>query len=907
MNKNVNRRKASMLMYEIEEAFGEFVKGKMLDVDEIPESVLETFQERIGRTSNTGNTTIDQIIENTYLDEIFQLANIATNNTSLSRIMLEVKNLALLYQIYEIRNVIAHPNRQFTNCYWYRLAAFSSESVINILGLTTIQSCIESAESGKITDPPEEWLENVIFEIRNNLPVKFEHDITGLIGRAVETKRLLELLKNPRVNTVSVIAPGGFGKTALVLDLLHQLVKLPETSAFSDAIIFVSLKIENITIDGVNFLDASRTIEELKNEISLAAQQTYEVPFENFDECKEYLKDQNLIVCIDNLETLLRDDPGAFDTLNLEFPPLWRVVVTSRTTINSNQSIRLEPLGEKFAVQLVYSYLRKKGAQNLGANVVKRISRECYYNPLAIRLTLDRVIAGSSIPLAIDSSKSDIAEFSFRNLIEALSEHSNQILEALLVSGSCEKGYLCDVLDITLDEVSNSLMELFPTSLINRKIIDDVEMLELSSSVKDLLLLNSNNIDLRDKILDKKNALSQKSLEVDKKQKELSISKYHVTYIPDGTNQGLKIILEKYHRCSYKDSSKLALTLKEFRNVYESYKGIAIFQREYSRLLISLRDYRSAIEHSRIAVSIDGNDPLNHYVLADCYFRNKEFDNSFKIYQELYDHGYGEPKLTSKELATSIYHGLLQSLLNIGDYETILKLTDDWANDENFSALLGGYRSTAYKRCVENSHKTDPDKYIEYMTNAIDVMNDVFEKTGYFNSPCILSWKIFEEICYFSERFSANSQFDDYIMKGLTFLDKHLSNSLDRISLQKNTDNKLQKAKQFVAKLRELDIKDNPLKSEKWKKYIELDADNQTNNEITESYIKVTVYHFPKDSLFMFAKDEEGKQYYLNKDYASGYLYDDWSSVTIGTKLCVLPSDNLKEGKAIPAKDIQVY
>lgn len=360
---SLNRRKASMLLFEIEESFGEFIKDNISDIAEIPASVLDTLKER---RLGVEVTTIDHVVERTYLSEIFQLASVATDNTSFNKLVSEISKLAIIYELYDIRNAIAHPNRTFPNCYWYRVAAFASDPLIAALGIKGIHECLLSAEEGIISDPPDEWLTNSIFEIRNNLPEHFEHDVTGLIGRGKEHDKLIKLLTNPRVNTLAIVAPGGYGKTALVLDLLQQQVTDPKTSSYADAIIFITLKTESLTMDGIRNQNAPETIYQLKLALTKAAEITYEVPFDDFEECIEYLKDQKLLICIDNLETLLRDNPEAFDELNLELPALWRVVVTSRTMISSNQSITLEPLGKKDSVNLINSYIKKRGGKVLG-------------------------------------------------------------------------------------------------------------------------------------------------------------------------------------------------------------------------------------------------------------------------------------------------------------------------------------------------------------------------------------------------------------------------------------------------------------------------------------------------------------------------------------------------------------
>jgi hypothetical protein len=297
------------------------------------------------------------------------------------------------------------------------------------------------------------------------------------------------------------------------------------------------MKVEHLTIEGVKKVSASETIAELKSEIVLAAEETYEVPFEDFEECIDYLQDQRVLICIDNLETLLREDPSAFDSLNLQFPVNWRVVVTTRTSINANQIIQLEPLKSKPSEHLIRSYLSKKGSSKIPAGDISAIAKQCYYNPLAIRLTLDRIITGESLVRAIEVSKSDIAEFSFRNLIESLSEISIKVLESLFVCGASSRAFLCDLLSIGQDEIADSLYQLLRTSLLHRKSGDGVEKVELSASVKDLLLVNKKSFPIREQIIELKGIKTTRAKEIEVRQNELSLSKFHRNYIPQGTDE----------------------------------------------------------------------------------------------------------------------------------------------------------------------------------------------------------------------------------------------------------------------------------------------------------------------------------------------------------------------------------
>lgn len=75
----------------------------------------------------------------------------------------------------------------------------------------------------------------------NTLPTTFDHEITGLLGRDKEFKDLENVLSKKRNNLVAIVAPGGIGKTALVLQYLKDISLNPTWSSRLSAIIFCTL------------------------------------------------------------------------------------------------------------------------------------------------------------------------------------------------------------------------------------------------------------------------------------------------------------------------------------------------------------------------------------------------------------------------------------------------------------------------------------------------------------------------------------------------------------------------------------------------------------------------------------------------------------------------------------------
>jgi hypothetical protein len=130
---------------------------------------------------------------------------------------------------FEIRNAVCHPNRQFPECYWYRMAALATDPCVEQLRLLRVTDAFRCAAEGRLTAPPEGWLQQRSWSVPNNLPSTFDHQVTGLIARQEEAKDFRKRLQNMRNSLVAIVGPGGTGKTALCLEVLRECLLDPNT------------------------------------------------------------------------------------------------------------------------------------------------------------------------------------------------------------------------------------------------------------------------------------------------------------------------------------------------------------------------------------------------------------------------------------------------------------------------------------------------------------------------------------------------------------------------------------------------------------------------------------------------------------------------------------------------------
>jgi hypothetical protein len=191
------------------------------------------------------------LVEHSYLSEVLVLAEAAVKGTADERHMKELHGLFDRFSLFDIRNAISHPNRTFPECFWFRCAALATDPVIEKLGIIDVAAAFRSAQENSLEPPPDEWMEERSWGLPNNLPSTFEHELTGLVGREKDYAWLERAVRSHRNPLISVVAPGGVGKTALVLEYLYDFCLSRDAAEVADCVVFVSLKQERLTARGV--------------------------------------------------------------------------------------------------------------------------------------------------------------------------------------------------------------------------------------------------------------------------------------------------------------------------------------------------------------------------------------------------------------------------------------------------------------------------------------------------------------------------------------------------------------------------------------------------------------------------------------------------------------------------------
>ncbi|WP_072364694.1 ATP-binding protein [Chitinophaga sancti] len=906
------RIKTAMVIYELELSLGNYVI-KNENLNELSESGKQKIIDRENERGNPiSGEDINLIIEASYLDEIFNFAISITDGTSVKPYIIELKQLCSVLGIFNIRNAVSHPNRPFPDCYWFRAATIASDPLIEKLGLTSVRNALNSAIDENLSAPPEEWLNNVHWAIRNTLPSTFDHEITGLLGRDKEFKDLESVLSKERNNLIAIVAPGGVGKTALVLQYLRDLSLSPIWSNRVSSIVFCTLKNERLTADGIEFIDAVNGIGQIKDSILEDLKTLYNrIDINNFDEVVSLLQDEKILICIDNLETLLIESPKEFLEFNQSLPLKWRVLVTSRISVDSATTVTLEPLVKRHAVNLSRNYLRKRGVVDFKQEELDRIADAANNNPLAIRLTIDLYIRGADIAQSINKSQKDIVAFSYKNLIEALQTTSITILEAIYALGMPTRSDLVDFLKLNNDNLAESINELAKTSLIVR-VVDEFgnDVYKLSESIRDLLLINPRNIEVRNSIAESAKKRKSKILEQTARIKQLGLSEFDEEYIPEKTEPylySLIVDLNKSLSISGRVNNNTELfTLREkFNETSRTKTTDPLFLFNYSRIFGALKDTTNELIHLLKAEKFDDSSPRIKLGIALRHFYNNDYEDALPYFEYLLGKHYDNPDNSTKRFSFSVIKPYYLCLLYLGRFDKIIELTENWQTKGHWRSILGVSRATALKRKIEYRYGSIESNE-GFIKEILKIFDEIFILENYFENACIEANKILKDIIFIaSPNFNYSKEIKSLYAR---FVATHFFTIISKLRGENiNSSENLV----FLNKVYGLEILNNPLHHVKWYKGIQDESvyDREHIEElIADGFEIVTVYHIPDDrgygmSSFMFARDSEDNQFYLSvNNFDEGW--NRWGYIKENTKLAIKYDEIQANGKTTPATQI---
>jgi len=233
-------------------------------------------------------------------------------------------------------------------------------------------------------------------KVVSNLPQKNHF----FIGRNQEIKQIFEWLsKNNRCMWISISGVGGYGKSALALEVATRCLErnlpkeLDNNDLYFDAYIWTSAKKRALIGDSITErFHVQANLEEIIAEIIrvLKPEQAKEMP--DFDIQKnlamQLLKDYRILLIIDNMETI--NDSRVMSFLS-ELPGESKGIATDRRAIQAFNSISLPPLSNEESKKLILEYCYENDNIKLSDTDIKIIIKNTNGIPLAIHWVLSQI------------------------------------------------------------------------------------------------------------------------------------------------------------------------------------------------------------------------------------------------------------------------------------------------------------------------------------------------------------------------------------------------------------------------------------------------------------------------------------------------------------------------------------
>lgn len=759
---SVARIKCAMIIYELERALGRYVREKGPHASLTPTGQAILTRASIANEPDPTNQS-RLIVENSYLGEVFVLAHACAAGSSNATALTALEKLCSALEIFDIRNAISHPNRPFPDCFWYRCAAIAVDPNIDTLGFFEVSLAFQNADHGTLQEPPEDWMYKKRWSIPAVLPDDFEHSITGLVGRAKDISNLQKELKNRRAPLIALVAKGGVGKTSLMLQVVSDFCLSTESTQFFDGVLWTSFKQERLTASGVQILTAPASLEEMKNYLCEDASDIFGEDFSDFEKFKEKLRKKRLLLCLDNLETLLRDSPSTFNAFYEDLPEDWKVVVTSRIPVDSAKNVPLGVLDRPGAIALARAYLNSKGQQIADGELLERIATGCNFNPLALRITIDLYVSGAEISTALQKSEQDVLAFSFTSLLDQLSELENGVLEAVFALDAPNRSEICGALECNVDEAAEAISKLLKTSLLTRFETENSEVYSLGSSIRDLLRSHPRNLAIRSKAAEwlmQSKATAESAL---KFQLERKISPVDLNYIPANTSASL-IAISKKIKAAVKREDRAALVEIEgdLRHRLFAESDSSFLCRLYARTTFELDDHATAISQFQRARALDPSDPAPIFGLALAYQRHNNNELCL-VTKDLIDMGWGSIEKAGEHYANRIWGLFLLSANIKEEYKVVFDATTDWEKNLESLPSLAIARASAYRRQADQEFRLDESdarRIGNLLAKAAKLMLKTLISVGFQKWLISELRKLIHEIRFYETRLKNFSEFE---------------------------------------------------------------------------------------------------------------------------------------------------
>jgi tetratricopeptide (TPR) repeat protein len=671
--------------------------------------------------------------------------------------------------------------------------------------------------------------------------------------------------------------------------------------------VYVSAKTERLTTKGIEpIADPVDSLDSVKGVLAVAllgeeAGETEEDQTKSFDVAMRQLAARRVLLCIDNLETLLRDHADKFEDFVQILPAAWRVLVTSRVGVNGANVLALGPIKRDGAMKLARDYLSIRGAARLAEDQLSKLADVCDRNPLAVRLAIDSYAAGTELAAALSQTKDRIVEFSYTSLVDHLPHDASKVLECLFGSpeprGRSEIGHL---LDLSLDGVAEAINSLLRTSLVTRQLAGGSEKCILSSSVRDLLLRTPRDPSVRADV--QARLREQQRLLTDLEQSG-SKDPLAEEFVPSEAPDHVRALVTRVRR-SLRGRAGRADQLRDLAELRAAISFDAkesVLHRAEALLLEQLNDRFAAIESLGRAVACSRDDWSAHLLLAEMLRDDQRLPEALEQTERLVGTTLLADDAVGLRNKTRLLRAHWVTMLWLKKGPQVLAATKDWRTAGDLRPVLAALRVSVLQRQLDDSALSRTER-AEAVRSLVECLDETYRLDGYLPDVVHEGFHALERL----ERIGRRKVFSPgEVAACVGLLDRHLP-----AMCSNHRDYSLADAGivGLVQCFRDLPCSEpNPLKDDRWAELLDL-------GEVEDSALAVAGYHTAKitkvasDRGFAFARALDGSRDFYVRRTATDLSAPEFGKLRLGQLVSVLAADSSEDspGRAWPAKHVML-
>ena len=137
---------------------------------------------------------------------------------------------------------------------------------------------------------------------------------------------------------------------------------------------YLTLKKEYLTVDGIKRKTQEEVFNNIEQYFLKELSELYQIPDVNFETMREFLEKDNLLVILDNLEDLIVEDIQAYEGFIEKLPPSWKVLITSRISIDGAKNVPISALSDGAIKELARKYYRVVSGKELDELTLEKIT-----------------------------------------------------------------------------------------------------------------------------------------------------------------------------------------------------------------------------------------------------------------------------------------------------------------------------------------------------------------------------------------------------------------------------------------------------------------------------------------------------------------------------------------------------